>query len=173
MEPIGLVHSPKRRPNGITKADREARKSDDLLKRDFRADKPLKKCVTDITEIRVKNGKLYVSAMFDCFDLTVLGLAMDTNMKAPLCVHTLRGAVSAHPDLRGAIVHSDRGAQYTSGAYRAAVERYGIRQSMNSDGRRSHDNARCESMWARMKSELFYGCLDPERMCIEGLKTLI
>ena len=75
MERIGLVHRPKRRPNGVTKADRAARKSDDLLKRDFQADKPPEKCVTDITEIKAKDGKLYVSAMFDCFDLTVLGLA--------------------------------------------------------------------------------------------------
>ncbi len=82
MERIGLVHCPKRRPNGITKADLAARKSEDLLKRDFQADKPLEKCVTDITEIKAKDGKLYVSAMFDCFDLTVLGLAMDTNMRA-------------------------------------------------------------------------------------------
>ena len=55
--------------NGITKADREARKSDDLLKRDFTADAPLEKCVTDITEIKAKDGKLYVSAIFDCYDL--------------------------------------------------------------------------------------------------------
>ena len=67
MKEIGLSHRPKRKPNGITKADREARKFDDLLKRDFTSDKPLKKCVTDITEIRAKDGKLYVSAI-----LTVL-----------------------------------------------------------------------------------------------------
>ena len=60
MEQINLIHKPKRKPNGITKADREARKSDDLLKRDFTADAPLKKCVTDITEIKAKEGKLYV-----------------------------------------------------------------------------------------------------------------
>ena len=91
MERIGLVHRPKRRPNGVTKADRAARKSDDLLKRDFQADKPPEKCVTDITEIKAKDGKLYVSAMFGCFDLTVPGLAMDTNMRVELCVrHTAR-----------------------------------------------------------------------------------
>ena len=50
MERIGVNHSPRRKPNGITKADREARKSDDLLKRNFAAEKPCKKCVTDITE---------------------------------------------------------------------------------------------------------------------------
>ena len=123
MERIGLVHHPKRRHNGITKADREARKSDDMLKRNFSAEKPLEKCVTDITERKAKDGKLYVSAIFDCFDLTVLGLAMDDNMRAGLCVRTLQSAATTYPALRGAIVHSDRGAQYTSGAYRTAVER--------------------------------------------------
>ena len=95
MDEIGLVHRPKRKPNGITKADREARKSDDLLKREFKADKPLEKCVTDITEIKAKDGKLYVSAIFDCFDSSVLGLAMETNMKATLCEHTLDNAYLA------------------------------------------------------------------------------
>ena len=173
MEQIGLNHRPKRKPNGITKADREARKADDLLKRDFSADKPLEKCVTDITELKAKDGKLYVSAIFDCFDLTVLGLSMDDNMRAELCVRTLDGAVAAYPDLRGAILHSDRGSQYTSDAYRTAVERCGIRQSMNSDGGRCHDNARCESMWARMKCELFYDRLDSESLTVEELKTMI
>lgn len=82
---------------------------------------------------------------------------------------TLRGAAAAYPALQGAIVHSDRGSQYTSGAY----ERYGIRQSMNSDSGLCHDNARRESMWARMKSELFYGRIDSERLAVEELKTLI
>lgn len=58
MEEIGISHRPKRKPNGITKADKEARKSDDLVKRDFTADQPLTKCVTDITEIKAKDGKL-------------------------------------------------------------------------------------------------------------------
>ena len=65
MKKIGPTHHPKRKPNGITKADREAMKSDDLLKRDFRSDTPLKKCITDITEIKAKDGKLYTSVIFD------------------------------------------------------------------------------------------------------------
>ena len=173
MEEIGISHHPRRKPNGITKADREARKSDDLVKRDFTAETPLTKCVTDITEIKARDGKLYVSAIFDCFDSAVLGLAMNTNMKAPLCVHTLENAVKAYPDIRGAIIHSDRGSQYTSQLYRDAVAKYGIQQSMNSDGGRCHDNARCESMWARMKSELLYDRYDTENMSVEELKTLI
>lgn len=173
MRKIGLVHHPKRKPNGITKANREARKSDNLLKQNFYAEKPLEKCVTDLTEIKTKDGKLYVSAIFDCFNSEVLGLVMDNNMQAGLCVRTLKSAVTAHPALRGAIVHSDRGSQYTSSAYREVVEEYKIQQSMNSDSGRCHDNARCESMWARMKCELFYDRLDPETMPMGTLKSLI
>ena len=87
-----------------------------------------------MTEIKAHNGKLYLSAIFDCFDSGVLNLAMDTNMKAKL---------------KGAIVHSDRGIQYTSYLYRSTRDKYDITQSMNSYGGRCHANARCESMWAR------------------------
>lgn len=173
MAEISLNHKPKRKLNGITKADREARKSDDLLKRDFKASEPLKKTVTDISEIKAKDGKLYVSVIFDCYDLAVLGLSMDTNMKAGLCVKTLDNAYRTYPKLRGAIVHSDRGTQYTSTEYRNVINKYGIQQSMNSDGGRCHDNARCESMWARMKEELLYGRYNTKEMTVEELKILI
>ena len=140
MEQINLIHKPKRKPNGITKADREARKSDDLLKRDFTADAPLKKCVTDITEIKAKDGN----------------------------------AGLQYPEIRGAIIHSDRGSQYTSSAYRAVIKKYGIAQSMNSAGGRCHDNARCESIWARMKEELFYNRgRKTENYTTEALKTMV
>ena len=174
MEQLGANHTPRRKPNGITKADREAMKSDDLLKRDFTAEKPCEKCVTDITEIPAKDGKLYVSAIFDCYDAMVLGLAMADNMRAELCVRTLEEACKGYRDLRGAVIHSDRGSQYTSGKYRTAVAEFGIRQSMNSAGGRCHDNARCESMWARMKEELFYSRKrKSEDHTAEELKTMI
>lgn len=76
MERIGLIHEPRRKPNGITKAEREAHKSDDLLKRDFSSEKPLEKAVTDISELKAKDGKIYVSAIFDCYDLMPLGFAL-------------------------------------------------------------------------------------------------
>ena len=147
MTAIGITHRPNRKPNGITKADREARKSDDLLKRNFKADKPFSKS---------KNGKLYVSAIFDCYDLTAVGLSMDDNMRAELCAATVANTAAAYPEFHGAVLHSDRRSRYTSASYRAALSEYGVKQSMNSAGGRCNDNARCESMWARMKNELFY-----------------
>ena len=174
MDEIGLIHKPHRKPNGITKADREARKSDDLLKRDFSAEKPLEKAVTDISEVKGSDGKVYVSAIFDCFDLMPLGLAIEDNMRASLCCHTLENAKKAYPDITGCIIHSDRGSQYTSTEYRAVIQKYGIIQSMNSAGGRCHDNAGCESMWARMKEELFYSRNDKsENYTIAELKTKI
>ena len=174
MEQIGLIHKPRRKHNGITKADRQARKTDDLLKRDFSADKPLEQAVTDISELKAKDGKVYVSCIFDCYDLMPLGLTIEDNMKASLCCLTVRNAMKAYPGITGCIIHSDRGSQYTSREYRELIGRYGIVQSMNSDGGRCHDNARCESMWARMKEELFYSRGDSsENYTISELKTII
>ncbi len=174
MQQMGLVRKPRRKPNGITKADRNARKSEDLLKRDFKAQCPLHKAVTDITEIKGKDGKIYVSAIFDCYDSAVIGMSMDTNMKAELCVKTIDNAIKSYPTMRGIIVHSDRGSQYTSEIYRDRLKHYGIIQSMNSDGGRCHDNAKCESMWARMKEELFYSRnRKPDAYTTNELKTMI
>ena len=77
-------------------------------------------------------------------------------MRASLCCLTVENAKKAYPEISGCIIHSDRGSQYTSEEYREVIGKYGIIQSMNSAGGRCHDNARCESMWARMKEELFY-----------------
>lgn len=173
MEKLGLIHRPKRKPNGTTKADKEAMKSDDKLGRDFTASKPLEKCVTDITEIKTADGKLYVSAIEDCFDSAVLALTMADNMRAELCVDSLKSAVAFYPGLRGALVHSDRGTQYTSNEYRQAVRNLEIVQSMNSAGGRCHDNAKAESLWGRFKEELLYGRYDTEKMPMEQVKTLI
>jgi len=96
MYEIGLIHKPRRKPNGITKADEETRKSDDLVKRNFTAENPLEKAVTDITEISAKDGKLCISAIFDCFNSAVLGLSMSDNIKAELCVKTLENACCSY-----------------------------------------------------------------------------
>lgn len=173
MEKPGISHRPKK-PKGLTRADKKAQKFDDLLKRNFKADEPNKKCVTDITELKAKDGKLYISVIFDYFDLLVCGLAMEINMKASLCTKTVSNALKLHPELTGAVLHSDRGSQYTSNEYRRKIAEYGLEQSMNSAGGRCHDNARCESMWSRMKFELFYSRKDKsENYTIEELRTKV
>lgn len=99
MDRIGLSHHPKCHPNGITRADRKANKLDNLLKRNFESDAPFQKSVTEFTEIKAKDGKLYVSVIFDCYDSSVLGIAMDNNMKRLLVVKTLNSAYTHYPEL--------------------------------------------------------------------------
>ena len=144
----------KRGSNGTTRADRQAEKSEDLIQGDFSAQKPNEKFLTDITEIPCSDGKLYLAAVLDCFDGSIQGFHMDDNMRAELCVQALdnacRGAVA-----RGAILHSDQGSQFTSRAFRAALRRHKILQSMGGAGR-CYDNARMESFWATLKKEKLY-----------------
>ncbi len=99
----------KKKPNGITKAHREAMKADDLLIWKFQSDALLEKCVANIMEIKASDWKPYVSAIFDCFDLGVFGLVMGTGMKAGLYVHTLEKAPTTYSPLEGTIIHCDRG----------------------------------------------------------------
>ena len=94
-------------------------------------------------------------------------------MKAGLCVDPLKSAMMAYPGLRGVLIHSDRGSQFTSTEYRQAIEKYGIIQSMNSAGGRCHDNAKCESLWGRFKEELLYGRYDTKKMSMAAVKSLI
>lgn len=73
-------------------------------------------------------------------------------------------AIMAYRDIKGAIVHSDRGAQYTNQTYREAVIKHNIIYIINSFGVCCHDNVRCESIWAHMKQELFYGHYDTKNL---------
>lgn len=175
MKKHGLIHAVKHTPNGITKADKNAQKSDDLIKRDFTAEKPLTKAITDITELPTADGKLYISGMFDCYDLLPIGLAMDDNMRAELCTKTLENVALRYGKaaIKGLISHSDRGSQYTSELYRNTIRNYEIQQSMNSSAGKCHDNARCEAIWGRMKEELIYGRYDTKKMSMEAVKSLV
>ena len=170
---IAHINNHLRKPKGITESDPNAKPAENLFKRNFKADKPYDKCVTDITEVPAKDGKLYVSGLFDCYSLRILGLEMRDNMKADLCIQTIKNAYMLNPKLKGCKIHSDRGRQYTSEPYVNNLMALGLIQSMNSAGGRCHDNAKCESMWSRMKVELFYERYDTRKMTKEELKKLI
>lgn len=170
MHENGWLQPSKRKPNGLTKADKAAQKSDNLLRGDFTAEMPHAKIVTDITEVPAKDGKLYVSAAFDCYDQTCVGLAMDTSMKTSLVLRMLEQMTTQYGT--PLLIHSDRGSQYTSHAYREALQERGIQQSMNSAGGRCHDNAKCEAMWARFKEEKIYR-LDSTSYTVEELKVIV
>ena len=147
----GLLQK-RRKPHGITKADSKAQSAEDLIKRDFQSDTPNTKWLTDITEMKCRDGKLYLCAVLDCFDACIVGFSMDNNMKTPLCTSALNNAVKRYGKTEGLIIHSDRGSQFTSHLFRETLANKGFRQSMGRTGN-CFDNARMESFFATRKTQ--------------------
>jgi transposase InsO family protein len=170
MKANGLLQKKKRKPNGITKEDYEAQKSENLLRQDFTAESPNSKWLTDISEVPTADGKLYISPILDCFDGQIVGLAMDDNMKKGLCVNAFEQACLRH-NAYGMIFHSDRGSQYTSFKFRETLASYGAVQSMSGTGR-CYDNARMESFFATLKKEKLYK-IKTEALPMETVKSII
>ena len=168
MRKHGWLHT-RRRPKGLTKVDPEAMVSENLLKQDFSADEPYKKLLTDITQTPCLDGKLYISPILDCYNGEVLSLMMRNNMKKELCMDTVK-ALSRFP-VSGAILHSDRGSQYTSGGFRETLEKMGLTQSLSGVAH-CYDNARMESFFATLKKELLYR-IPTYRMTMEQVKTRV
>ena len=152
----GLIHKSRRLPNGLTKADINAEKTQNLIKRDFKADKPNRKWLTDITEIACKVGtKLYLCVVFDCYNGEIIGMAMADNMEANLCCNAIKEAFKKTKAGSGVIIHSDAGSQYTSNAYKSTLRQFKAIQSMSDVGK-CYDNARMESFFATLKKEKIY-----------------
>ena len=155
MKEMGLIHK-RHTPHGITKATTEIQEKENLIKRDFRSDEPLKKVLSDITEIQCEDGKLYASVVLDCFNGEILALAMDDNMKKELCIATVKQLKERYgKKLIGTIFHSDRGSQYTSEAFKETLTNSGMIQSLSGTGH-CFDNARMESFFATLKKEKIY-----------------
>ena len=154
MREHGWLHERRRRPKGLTKPDPQAMAAENLLHQDFGADRPWQKLLTDITQTQCADGKLYISPIMDCFNGEILSLCMDNNMRKELCIDTLKAAAGRFP-IRGAILHSDRGSQYTSDAFRQEMKNCGVIQSLSGVAH-CYDNARMESFFATLKKEKIY-----------------
>lgn len=154
MREHGWLHKPHRKPKGLTHATTEIQEQENLIKQDFSADRPLEKLLTDISQIQCRDGKLYISPILDCYNGEILSLVMRDNMKKELCIDTFK-AVTQRYKLNGTILHSDRGSQYTSTAFREELEYAGVIQSL-SGVNHCYDNSRMESFFATLKKELLY-----------------
>ena len=171
MSEMGILHR-RRRARGTTKATTEIQDRENLIKRDFKADRPLRKLLSDITEIQCLNGKLYLSAVLDCYNGEILSISMDTNMRKELCIRTVTELKAQYGDkLCGAIFHSDRGSQYTSEAFKEALKGAKMRQSLSGTGH-CFDNARMESFFATLKKEKIYK-ISAYKLTIDQVKSII
>lgn len=171
MSEMGILHR-RRSPRGITKATTEIQDRENLIKRDFKAEKPLTKLLSDITEIQCYDGKLYVSAVLDCYNGEILSVAMDSNMKKELCIRTVKELEMQYgKKLKGAIFHSDRGSQYTSEAFRLTLKEAKMVQSLSGTGH-CFDNARMESFFATLKKEKVYR-ISAYKLTREQVKSIV
>jgi putative transposase len=130
---------------------------DDLLAtsgggRDFTAPAPNVKWLTDITEHRTDEGKLYLCAIKDCHSNRIVGYSIDSRMKAALAVSALRNAIGLRSP-GGTIVHSDRGSQFRSRAFTRTLANNELLGSMGRVGA-CGDNAAMESFFALLQKNV-------------------
>jgi len=140
---------------GITRSNPKEQASEDLINRDFKSAAANTKWLTDISEIKCADGRLYLAAILDCFDGAIVGMSMASHKRAELCVSALKSAIGRYGKQAGLIIHSDRGSQYTSKEFRKELQCRKILQSMGRTGS-CYDNARMESFFATLKKELIY-----------------
>ncbi len=125
---------------------------DDLVRRVFTATSPNRLWLTDITEHRTGEGKLYLCAVKDVFSGRIVGYSIDDRMKASLAVAAMRNAISLR-DPRATVVHSDRGSQFRSGKFVRLLRNNGLQGSMGRVGACA-DNAAMESFFSLLQKNV-------------------
>jgi putative transposase len=162
MRQLGLVACQPRPWRPATTQQGQAGPIPDLVNRDFTADAPGRKMVGDITYIPTWEGWVYLATVIDCATRKVAGWAMDDNYRTPLITSAIEMAARNLGLPADAVFHSDRGSNYTSAEFAAALERLGIRQSVGRTGI-CYDNALAESFNAALKVERVHRTAYPTR----------
>lgn len=132
--------------------------AENVLNREFYADAPNEKWLTDVTEFKYYVGvevkKLYLSAIFDLYDRRIVAYRIGTSNNNQLVFETFDEAVAKNPTAHP-LFHSDRGFQYTNKTFHNKLMQAGMRQSMSRVGR-CIDNGPMEGFWGILKSEMYY-----------------
>ncbi|XOK60025.1 IS3 family transposase [Paenibacillus elgii] len=129
--------------------------AENLLNRNFRADAPNEKWLTDVTEFKYGNGqKAYLSAILDLHGNTIVSSVLGHSNNNKLVFETLDQALHAAPGATP-MLHSDRGFQYTSSAFKQKLDKANLTQSMSRVGR-CIDNGPMEAFWGTLKCEMYY-----------------
>ena len=156
MKKYGLLSEIRRHRKWVN-LGQQMHKYENLLKRQFRADKPNSKWVTDISYIQTKEGVLYLSMIRDLYDNSIVAYKTATQQTVNLVLDTIRLAMKKEKKRVAAELqlHSDQGFQYTSQAYFKLTQSYGITPSMSRRGN-PYDNAMAENFFSILKTESIY-----------------
>ena len=152
MRKNGLQAKRKRRYQRTTNSNHAYPIAPNKMQREFEAQAPNQKWVTDITYIPTAEGWLYLAIVLDLFSRRVVGWAMASHLKTSLVLDALQMALAKRRPKAGLLHHSDRGSQYASRDYRQVLAGSGIEVSMSGRGN-CYDNAPAESFFATLKRE--------------------
>ena len=128
---------------------------ENLLNRDFHAERPNQKWVTDISYIKTSQGTLYLSIIRDLYDNSIIAYKTGTEQNVNLVLSTIRAAKKKEKITAELQLHSDQGFQYTSHPYFKLTQSYNITQSMSRRGN-PYDNAMAENFFSVLKTECIY-----------------
>ena len=126
-----------------------------LLNREFEAERPNQKWVTDISYIKTAQGFLYLSIIRDLYDNSIVAYKMDKEQSIKLVLDTIKAAKRKEKITAEVQLHSDQGFQYTSQAYFNLTQSYGITPSMSRRGN-PYDNALAENFFSILKTECIH-----------------
>ena len=155
MRELRRCGTPKRRFVRTTDSDHDAPVAPNLLQRDFEAERPNQRWVTDITYVWTSQSWMYLAVVMDLFSRRVVGWAMKPHLRTELALDALRMALGRRMPEPGLVHHSDRGVQYAAHTYQNVLHRHGIVCSMSRKGD-CWDNAVVESFFSRIKTELLH-----------------
>lgn len=150
MKQMGL--QPKHRKRHYNSYKGEVGKvAPNILERDFKANKPDQKWTTDVTQINIKEHKIYL----DMFNGEIISYTISHSPNLKMVVTMLNKAFSKHKNLTGLLMHSDQGWHYQHARYQKMLLDHNIKQNMSRKGN-CLDNAMMENFFGLMKNELLY-----------------
>ena len=130
--------------------------ADNLLKRDFNAERPFQKLTTDVTQFKVGDTKVYLSPVMDLFNREIVSYSISLSPNLEQIREMLNGLFDKLPDDATPLFHSDQGWQYQHAEYQRLLAEHNITQSMSRKGN-CMDNGAMENFFGRLKVEMFYG----------------
>lgn len=156
MRKNGIQSKTVKKYKATTNSNHNLPVAENLLNREFNADRPSQKWVSDITYVATDEGWLYVAGVMDLYGRALVGFAMDDHMRKSLVIQALNQAIGRTGAKEGLLVHSDRGVQYASKEYQSLLKEKHYICSMSRKGN-CYDNAPMESFWGKLKQEWLYG----------------
>ncbi len=130
--------------------------ADNLLNRDFHAEKPFEKLTTDVTQFKVCNEKVYLSPVMDIYNREIISYSISLSPYLKQISEMLNGLFEKLPENARPIFHSDQDWQYQHKEYQRLLSEHNITQSMPRKGN-CMDNGSMENFFGRLKVEMFYG----------------